>query len=103
MKKKLYYTNKPQISWKSNILFNIWFRNGKEVAGQVSDTLDILLDKDRYNRQMRPPGENLDTSPVQVQINMAIRSMGPVDEVRELFSLDCYFRQSWTDTRLRLL
>ncbi|XP_023321281.1 gamma-aminobutyric acid receptor subunit alpha-6 isoform X3 [Eurytemora carolleeae] len=78
-----------------------FYRNGKEVAGQVSDTLDILLDKDRYNRQMRPPGENLDTSPVQVQINMAIRSMGPVDEVRELFSLDCYFRQSWTDTRLR--
>ena len=29
------------------------------------------------------------------------RSMGPIDETREMFSLDCYFRQSWTDTRLR--
>ena len=69
----------------------------------MSNTLEILLDKDRYNRQMRPPGQDQNSSPVQVQINMAIRSMGPVDEVRELFSLDCYFRQSWTDKRLRLV
>ena len=27
--------------------------------------------------------------------------MGPVDEDREIFSLDCYFRQSWVDERLR--
>jgi gamma-aminobutyric acid receptor subunit alpha len=37
---------------------------------------------------------------VQVNVNLAIRSMGPVDENSEVFSLDCYFRQTWTDTRL---
>ncbi len=31
---------------------------------------------------------------------MSIRSMGPVDEDREVFSLDCYFRQEWVDRRL---
>jgi gamma-aminobutyric acid receptor subunit alpha len=28
------------------------------------------------------------------------RSMGPVDESRQIFTLDCYFRQYWTDPRL---
>ncbi len=39
--------------------------------------------------------------PIPVVINLSIRSMGPVDENREVFSLDCYFRQSWVDPRLR--
>ena len=30
------------------------------------------------------------------------RSMGPVDEMNEVYFLDCYFRQSWVDKRLRL-
>ena len=29
------------------------------------------------------------------------RSMGPVDEMNEVYSLDCYFRQTWIDKRLR--
>ena len=27
--------------------------------------------------------------------------MGPVEDSKEAYSLDCYFRQSWTDKRLR--
>ncbi len=38
-------------------------------------------------------------SPVQVEVNMFVRSMGPVDEGRQIFTLDCYFRQYWTDAR----
>ena len=30
----------------------------------------------------------------QVEVNLAIRSMGPVDERREEFTFDCYFRSS---------
>ena len=30
-----------------------------------------------------------------------VRSMGPVDEMNEVYSLDCYFRQTWMDKRLR--
>ena len=39
--------------------------------------------------------------PVPVTINLSIRSMGPVDESEEAFSLDCYFRQFWVDERLK--
>ena len=34
-------------------------------------------------------------------VNLSIRSMGPVDEGRQAFSLDCYFRQTWVDPRLK--
>ena len=27
--------------------------------------------------------------------------MGPVDERRQMYALDCYFRQTWIDNRLR--
>ena len=27
--------------------------------------------------------------------------MGPIDEVKQIFSLDCYFRQTWKDERLK--
>ena len=49
---------------------------------------------------MRP---NNDGGPVEVNVNLAIRSMGPVDEMNEVYSLDCYFRQTWMDKRLRYL
>ena len=65
---------------------------------QVSDTLDILLVKQGYNKQMRP---NSGGEPAEVELNMAVRTIGPIDETREVFSLDCYFRQTWFDPRLR--
>ena len=29
-----------------------------------------------------------------------VRSMGPIDESKERYTLDCYFRQNWYDQRL---
>lgn len=75
-----------------------FYRSGKEVALQVSDTLDILLVKQGYNKQMRPDDGG---EPVEVELNMAVRTIGPIDETKEVFSLDCYFRQSWSDPRLK--
>ena len=39
--------------------------------------------------------------PVEVGINLEVLSMGPVDENTHSISLDCYFRQSWYDRRLK--
>ena len=36
-----------------------------------------------------------------MEINIAIRSMGPVDERSQTIQLDCYFRQFWEDFRLK--
>ena len=39
--------------------------------------------------------------PTIVDVNIYVRSMGQVDEAKSIFSLDIYFRQYWTDDRLR--
>ena len=39
--------------------------------------------------------------PVEVELNLAIRNIGPIDELKEVFSIDCYFRQTWFDSRLQ--
>lgn len=40
------------------------------------------------------------SGPTVVRTNMLIRSMGPVSELDMDYSMDCYFRQSWRDSRL---
>ena len=37
---------------------------------------------------------DLGRSVTKVEVNLAIRSMGPVDETKQSFTLDCYFRQA---------
>ena len=41
-----------------------------------------------------------DGRPTVVDVNIFIRSMGPVLEAKSIFTLDIYFRQYWTDSRL---
>ena len=52
------------------------YKNGKAIAREMSDTLDFLLGP-RYNKRLRP---GFGKGPVMVELNMSIRSMGPVDE-----------------------
>ena len=81
-------------------MLTIFFRSGASVAWQVSDVLDNLLQRRGYNKQVRP--DNLgDGSPAEVELNLAIQNIGPIDELKEVFSIDCYFRQSWYDARLQ--
>ena len=76
-------------------------RSGASVAFQVSDTLDYLLVQQDYNKQMRPDNSRGAGQPVEVVLNLAIRNIGPIDELKEVFSIDCYFRQTWFDSRLQ--
>ncbi|PAV65148.1 hypothetical protein WR25_20020 isoform B [Diploscapter pachys] len=55
----------------------------------------ILLNQDK---KLRPQSD--DGSPLVVEIDILIRSMGPISEQNMEFSLDCYFRQKWLDKRL---
>ena len=36
-----------------------------------------------------------------MELNLAIQNIGPIDELKEVFSIDCYFRQTWYDRRLQ--
>ena len=38
--------------------------------------------------------------PTLVDVNLNIRSMGPISERDMAYQMDCYFRQSWVDKRL---
>ena len=73
------------------------FRSEGVLSSQISSILDTLF-TNGYDSQIRP---GLGGLPLEVEMNVAIRSMGPVDEHKQVFTLDCYFRQYWTDPRLR--
>uniref|UniRef100_A0A914R7S6 Neurotransmitter-gated ion-channel ligand-binding domain-containing protein n=1 Tax=Parascaris equorum TaxID=6256 RepID=A0A914R7S6_PAREQ len=60
---------------------------------QVLNT--ILLNQDKTFRPL-----NAGTIPLQVEVDISVRSMGPISEHQKEFSLDCYFRQKWLDHRL---
>ena len=75
---------------------DVYVENTKNLGSQVTETLDKLFGAG-YNMEFRP---GVGVHPTEVEVNIAIRSMGPVDETKEKYTLDCYFRQYWTDPRL---
>ncbi|TRY74627.1 hypothetical protein TCAL_06418 [Tigriopus californicus] len=72
------------------------YKTGKELAREMTQTLDELLGP-RYDKRVRP---GFGKKKLHIVLNMSIRSMGPVDENTQSFFLDCYFRQTWKDDRL---
>ncbi len=48
----------------------------------MSRTLNWLLHKDRYNKQVRPGFGS--GKPVQITINLVVNSLGPVDETEQV-------------------
>nr|WMV64439.1 GABA-gated anion channel Grd subunit [Pardosa pseudoannulata] len=60
--------------------------------------LDTLLSEDKYDRKIRP---GLGGPPTVIETNIEIRSFGPISESEMVYSMDCYFRQTWSDSRLQ--
>ncbi|XP_063224961.1 gamma-aminobutyric acid receptor alpha-like [Bacillus rossius redtenbacheri] len=61
----------------------------------ISQLLDNLLRG--YDNSVRP---DFGGPPAVVEVDIMVRSMGPISEVDMTYSMDCYFRQSWVDRRL---
>ncbi|XP_059216610.1 gamma-aminobutyric acid receptor alpha-like isoform X2 [Stomoxys calcitrans] len=61
----------------------------------ISELLDNLLRG--YDNSIRP---DFGGPPATVEVDIMVRSMGPISEVDMTYSMDCYFRQSWVDKRL---
>ncbi|CAB3370465.1 gamma-aminobutyric acid receptor alpha-like isoform X2 [Cloeon dipterum] len=77
-------------------LFLVSCESGKSNPHRnVSELLDNLLRG--YDNSVRP---DFGGPPAVVEVDMVVRSMGPISEVDMTYSMDCYFRQTWVDRRL---
>ncbi|XP_020280636.1 gamma-aminobutyric acid receptor alpha-like isoform X2 [Pseudomyrmex gracilis] len=70
-------------------------RTQRNNHSNISDLLDNLLRG--YDNSIRP---DFGGPPATVEVDIMVRSMGPISEVDMTYSMDCYFRQSWVDRRL---
>ncbi|XP_046553483.1 gamma-aminobutyric acid receptor alpha-like isoform X2 [Haliotis rubra] len=52
-----------------------------------------------YDKRLRP---GFGGKPLAVMIYINLRSMGPISELDMVYTLDCYFRQTWYDKRLSM-
>ncbi|XP_033217149.1 gamma-aminobutyric acid receptor alpha-like [Belonocnema kinseyi] len=69
------------------------------VSRNITMVLENLL-KNYENSQLPTHGKGV---PTVVRTNILIRSMGPISELDMDYSMDCYFRQYWRDSRLSFL
>ncbi|KAG8201341.1 hypothetical protein JTE90_016818 [Oedothorax gibbosus] len=69
-----------------------------EFMTNTTKLLDSLLSAKKYDKQIRP---GFGGPPTSVLTNIEIRSFGSISETDMLFSIDCYFRQTWFDRRLQ--
>ncbi|XP_043208442.1 gamma-aminobutyric acid receptor alpha-like, partial [Amphibalanus amphitrite] len=72
----------------------VWCRQHNSHS-RVSELLDSLLRG--YDNSMRP---DMGGPPTTVEVDIQLKSMGPISETDLTYSMNCYFRQSWVDQRL---
>ncbi|XP_014280401.1 gamma-aminobutyric acid receptor subunit alpha-4 isoform X2 [Halyomorpha halys] len=68
----------------------------QDFTANVTRVLNSLLSVS-YDQRIRP---EIGGPPTKVMCNMHIKSLGPVSENEETYSMDVYFRQTWYDRRL---
>ncbi|CAB0035819.1 unnamed protein product, partial [Trichogramma brassicae] len=73
--------------------------NKDVVSRNITMVLENLL-MNYENSQLPTHGKG---TPTIVKTNILIRSMGPISELDMDYSMDCYFRQYWRDSRLSFL
>ncbi|XP_052278061.1 gamma-aminobutyric acid receptor alpha-like isoform X2 [Dreissena polymorpha] len=78
----------------------VWCRHPGNMTEMelITVALEDLLNN--YDKRIRP---GYGGDPVEVQLNINIRSLGPISEKDMSFTMDCYFRQVWVDKRLAML
>ncbi|KAF5281779.1 hypothetical protein FQR65_LT14526 [Abscondita terminalis] len=93
-----------------NIVANIYnkvpFNEMFPICAALSQTdkeiLDEILSPDKYDPRVRPPGENGSSdAATMVHVNMYVRSISSVDDVKMQYTVQLNFRQQWVDERLK--
>ncbi|CAF0789107.1 unnamed protein product [Rotaria sordida] len=70
--------------------------NVSKRTDQITTILDGLL-KD-YQAHIRP---NFGETPTKIDFDILVSSFGPIQDVDMSYTMNCYFRQRWTDERLQ--
>ncbi|ETN85948.1 Cation transporter family protein [Necator americanus] len=81
---------------KDSILCYATMYSRKVIANNVTTLLNQILQG--YDRHLRP-GFNMKRTTVFIDI--FVRTMGPIADLTDTYSFNCYFRQMWTDSRLK--
>ncbi|XP_078684542.1 gamma-aminobutyric acid receptor subunit alpha-6-like isoform X2 [Branchiostoma floridae x Branchiostoma belcheri] len=68
----------------------------RSLQENITSILDELIDG--YDNRIRP---GIGGGPTVVMTDIYVTSIGPVSEVDMEYTLDCFFRQTWQDTRLQ--
>jgi len=63
--------------------------------------MDSILDEKIYDARIRPSSLNSSDGPTNIQVNLMIRSIDKIDDVKMEFSVQITFRQKWFDDRLQ--
>ncbi|CAL7934883.1 unnamed protein product [Xylocopa violacea] len=72
--------------------------NFREKEKQV---LDNILGPGRYDARIRPSGENATDGPAIVRVNLFVRSIATISDIKMEYSVQLTFREQWLDERLR--
>ncbi|VDL81105.1 unnamed protein product [Nippostrongylus brasiliensis] len=70
-------------------------RERKVTTSNVTTLLNQILEG--YDRHLRPGFNDRRTT---VFIDIFVRTMGPIADLTDTYSFNCYFRQTWKDSRL---
>ncbi|XP_060828317.1 glutamate-gated chloride channel isoform X4 [Bombus pascuorum] len=65
------------------------------------EVLDDILGPGRYDARIRPSGENGTDGPAIVRVNLFVRSIATISDIKMEYSVQLTFREQWLDERLR--
>ncbi|KAL0270035.1 UNVERIFIED_CONTAM: hypothetical protein PYX00_007579 [Menopon gallinae] len=80
-----------QITWCKEVNF-------REKEKQV---LDQILGPGRYDARIRPSGINGTDGPAIVRVNLFVRSIATISDIKMEYSVQLTFREQWMDERLK--
>ncbi|XP_017765518.1 PREDICTED: glutamate-gated chloride channel isoform X2 [Eufriesea mexicana] len=64
------------------------------------EVLDKILGPGRYDARIRPNGENVTDGPAIVRVNLFVRSIATISDIKMEYSVQLTFREQWLDERL---
>ncbi|XP_045482290.1 glutamate-gated chloride channel isoform X4 [Harmonia axyridis] len=65
------------------------------------EVLDQILGPGRYDARIRPAGANGTDGPAIVRVNLFVRSIATISDIKMEYSVQLTFREQWQDERLK--